>query len=243
MGKAGPGRTRAVGYIRVSTDEQSTVGSSLEAQGAAIRAYCDLYAVDLVPVPQEGVYGPPGPFAMDAGWSASTLDRPALTAALAMLRSGEVDAVIVHKLDRLTRSVGDLADLLRNYFGKGRAALLSVSEQLDTRSAGGELVLNLLTSVSQWERRAIGERTSSVMRWMYSKGLYVGGRTRYGRRRNGPVLVDDQGEQAIILAARDLRARGLSLRAVGSRLESDGMRPRTGGRWSASQIARLVVVA
>jgi hypothetical protein len=69
-----------------------------------------------------------------------------------MLKEGEAEALLVVKLDRLTRSVVDLGTLVERYFAPGKAALLSVGEQIDTRSAAGRLVLNVLASVSQIER-------------------------------------------------------------------------------------------
>ena len=91
-----PAITRAVGYIRVSTDKQVDHGVSLEAQRTKLEAYAALYDIELVAV------------IVDAGVSAKTLQRPGLQQALGMLRHGEADALLVAKLDRLTRSVKDL---------------------------------------------------------------------------------------------------------------------------------------
>lgn len=152
--------TRAIGYIRVSTDKQADHGISLDAQRAKVEAYASLYDLNLVEV------------IVDAGASTKTLDRPRLQKALALLKSGKADALIVVKLDRLTRSVADLGTLVEKHFQK--AALLSVAEQIDTRSAAGRLVLNVLASVAQWEREAIGERTSAAMQHLKSQGKRVG---------------------------------------------------------------------
>jgi len=92
--------TRAVAYLRVSTEQQRDHGVSLEAQRAKVQAYAALYDVTLVSV------------IVDAGVSAKTLDRPGLSEALSMLRTGKADALLVCKLDRLTRSVRDLGDLV-----------------------------------------------------------------------------------------------------------------------------------
>ena len=73
------------------------------------------------------------------------------------------------------RSVRDLGHLVEKYFAPGKSALLSVGEQIDTRSAAGRLVLNVLASVSQWERAAIGERTATAMQHKASQGEYTGG--------------------------------------------------------------------
>src|SRR5580698_4050355 len=164
-------RTRTVAYLRVSTDKQADRGVSLDAQRAKVAAYAELYDLELVDV------------IVDAGASAKTLDRPGLARALGMLRKGgEADALLVVKLDRLTRSVRDLGELVERHFAPGRAALMSVGEQIDTRSAAGRLVLNVLASVSQWEREAIGERTSVAMQHMASQGEYTGGRAPYWQR-------------------------------------------------------------
>jgi DNA invertase Pin-like site-specific DNA recombinase len=123
-------------------------------------------------------------------------------------------------------------------------ALLSVSEQVDTRTAGGRLVLNVLGAVSQWEREAIGERTATAMRHMSERGEYVGGKPRFGYRLSQDGrLAPHEAEQAAIRETRTLRASGLSLRAVASRLEENGFRTRTGRSFAAVQIRRMVEAA
>lgn len=221
-------RTRAVAYVRVSTEKQAEVGQSLEAQRAKVEAYASLYDLELVEV------------VVDAGVSAKTLNRPGLVRALAMLESGAVNALVVVKLDRLTRSVRDLGELVERYFAAGESALLSVSEQIDTRSAAGRLVLNVLASVSQWEREAIGERTSVVMQHKASRGEYTGGRAPYGFRSEGGHLVPVEAEQAVLSAARDAAAKGLSLRAIAKVLEARGLLTRAGKPFAPTQVARLV---
>lgn len=223
-------RTRTIAYVRVSTEKQADRGVSLEAQRAKVSAYAELYDLDVVNV------------IVDAGVSAKTLDRPGLARALDMLRKGEADALLVVKLDRLTRSVRDLGDLVARYFAPGKAALLSVGEQIDTRSAAGRLVLNVLASVSQWEREAIGERTATAMQHKAASGEYTGGIPPYGFRvaENGIHLVEVEAEQAVLVEARQLRAAGLSLRAVARELDARGLRSRVGRPFSAAQIRGMV---
>jgi DNA invertase Pin-like site-specific DNA recombinase len=220
-------KTRAIAYVRVSTDKQADHGVSLEAQESKVRAYAALYDLDLVDV------------VVDAGASAKTLDRPGLTRGLAMVKRGEVDAVVVMKLDRLTRSVADLGTLVERYFQK--AALLSVSEQIDTRTAGGRLVLNVLASVAQWEREAIGERTATAMKHKASKGERVGA-IPYGfaLADDGVTLVEVEAEQAVMAEARTLRAAGLSLRTVAAELARRGFVARAGRAFNAEQVRRMV---
>ena len=100
--------------------------------------------------------------------------------------------------------------LVERYFAPGKAALLSVGEQIDTRSAAGRLVLNVLASVSQWEREAIGERTATAMQHKARQGEYTGGQAPYGRRlaSGGAALELHPDEEAARGVARQLRAQG-----------------------------------
>jgi DNA invertase Pin-like site-specific DNA recombinase len=136
----------AIGYVRVSTDRQAEQGVSLEAQEAKIRAMATVQGADLIDV------------VVDPGESAKSMNRPGIQRILSMIEGGEVQAVIIAKLDRLTRSVKDLCGLLELFENRG-VAMISVAESLDTSSAAGGLVITIMGAVSQWEREAIGERT------------------------------------------------------------------------------------
>lgn len=221
-------RTRAVAYVRVSTSKQADEGVSLEVQEEKVRAYAMLYDLDLVDV------------VIDAGVSAKTIaNRPGLTRVLSMLKRGEADAVVVMKLDRLTRSIADLGHLVEKYFQK--AALLSVSEQIDTRTAGGRLVLNVLGSVAQWERETIGERTAVAMAHCKRKGRRVGAVPYgYALAQDGVALVEVEAEQAVIRAARAYHEAGLSLRTVAARLELEGHVARNARPFAAEQVRRML---
>lgn len=218
---------RVIAYCRVSTDEQASSGVSLQAQESKLRAYALAMDLELVRVES------------DAGVSAKTLDRPALQRALASLSADEADALVVVKLDRLTRSVRDLADLLEQYFSADHG-LISLGESVDTRTAAGRLVLNVMTSVAQWEREAIGERTSNALQHMKSQGKRVGA-VPYGYElaEDGVSLVPCTHELAVIATAKNLRANGSSLRAISATLALQGNFARNGKRFDPQQIARI----
>src|SRR4051812_737442 len=113
----------AIGYVRVSTQEQATEGVSLDAQRDRLRTYCKAHAIKLI-----GIQG-------DEGLSGSTLDRPGLQAALQMIQRGRANTLIVVKLDRLSRSLRDVFTLVEDYFTDERNHLLSVCGMVNTHTA------------------------------------------------------------------------------------------------------------
>ncbi len=233
------GPTRTVAYLRVSTAEQAETGISLDAQRAKVQAYAALYALDLVAIEVDAGVSAKG---FRGGFDATLRQRPGLARALSQLDRGTADAILVVKLDRLTRSVRDLGTLVERYFAN-RYALMSVSEQIDTRSAAGrQLVLHVLGAVAAWEREATGERTSAAMAHKRSCAEYTGGEPPYGWRvgDDGSTLKRDQGEQATIRAAVALREAGLSLRQIGAALEKRGLLPRSRRSWHAKTIRGLL---
>jgi DNA invertase Pin-like site-specific DNA recombinase len=219
---------RVIGYVRVSTEEQATAGVSLSAQAEKVRAYCALYDLDLVELVE------------DAGASAKTLDRPGLQRALTMLRKGQAEGIVIAKLDRLTRSVADMATLISDYFGEraGRS-LFSVADSIDTRTAAGRMVLNILVSVSQWEREAIGERTRDALRHKRAKGE-VFNHEPLGYVRSGDRLVEVEDEMNTVAEVRRLAAEGVSLRKICAHMMAHGFKTKRGGAWRPSTVQAIL---
>ena len=175
---------------------------------------------------------------VDAGASAKTLERPGLTQALAMLKAGTANALLICKLDRLTRSVRDLGTLVDKYFSSDKITLLSVADAIDTRTAAGRMVLNILGTVAQWERETISERTTEAMAHMKAHGKKTGGDFPYGYRSlaaDGKTLVEDPDEQAMIATIRRYRQEGLSLRRIHAIVQRQGIRTRGhSAAWSST---------
>jgi DNA invertase Pin-like site-specific DNA recombinase len=220
-----------IAYIRVSTEEQASGGVSLDAQRAKIEAYAALYDLQVVEV------------VVDAGVSAKTLNRPGLQACLAMMKAGKADGVVVAKLDRLSRSVADWNLLIDRYFGeKPGKQLLSVADQIDTRTAAGRLVLNVLMSVAQWERETIGERTRDAMAHKRARRERVGSVPfGFDLADDGATLVPNDAEQRVIADIRALRAEGHSLRRITDELTGQGIATKEGNtRWTHTAIAKIL---
>ena len=221
----------AIGYARVSTDKQADFGVSLEAQTEKIRAMAVVQGAALVDV------------IVDAGESAKSLHRPGMERLLKLVDTGAVDTVIIAKLDRLTRSVADLAELLKRFERRG-VSLVSVADSLDTRSAAGRLVLNIMVSVSQWEREAIGERTRDAMSHKRSNGERVG-TVRFGFRvgPDGVHLEAEPKEQEIISRIRALSLNGYTLCQIAAELNRQGFTTRRGTAWRFQYVSEVLRAA
>ncbi|HEY4001755.1 MAG TPA: recombinase family protein [Candidatus Xenobia bacterium] len=208
---------KVIGYVRVSTDEQASQGVSLAAQADKIRAYCALYDLELIDIIE------------DAGQSAKSLNRPGIQRALGMLRNGEAGGLIVAKLDRLTRSVRDVADLCDTVFSR-TATLFSVGDQLDTRSAAGRLVVNILACVSQWEREAIGERTKTALAYKKSQGVRLG----------APPTARQTDDSDTVARILELRAQDCTLWDIVHTLQAEGRPTKRGGQWAPKTVAQVL---
>ena len=218
--------TKAIAYVRVSTEGQAVDGVSIDAQVDKIKAYASLYDIELLDV------------VVEVGSGKNITDRPKLQGVLNALSEGKAEALVIYRLDRLTRSVSDLGGLLDGYF-VNQSVLLSVSEQIDTRSAAGRLVLNVLASVGQWERETISERTKQAMQFMRSNNQYTGGRPPYGFDLVEGKLVKNEGEQKVLSVVRQCKDNGMSIKNIVQELTGLGFKSRNGKPFYYAQVRRL----
>lgn len=218
---------KTVGYVRVSTADQSREGISLDTQRARIEAYALATNRRL----DETV--------VDAGESAKSLRRPGVRRILAGVRSGQIGEVIVLKLDRLTRSVKNLLELI-DMFTKSNADLISVSESLDTASAAGRMVVQILGVMAEFERAQISERTAGALRHLRRRRRAYG-HVPFGWRREGDQLIEVAEEQWALNVTLRMRKNGNSLTTIGSWLSSQGFIPHQGGRaWRKQTVAQVL---
>ena len=200
-----------VGYCRVSTIEQASSGLGLDAQRAVIEATCAAKGWRLADV------------VVDAGASGKDLERPGIRQVLGAIAAGEVDGVVVAKLDRLSRSLSDLLALL-DWTQAAGAVLVAVDLGVDTSTPGGRLVLSVLGAIATWERDAIRERTIDALAAKRARGLPI----------SGPSVADDV-ELAERIAAR--RAEGATYAAIAAELQADGVPTLRGGsEWRVSSV-------
>ena len=218
---------KAIGYVRVSTEDQAREGVSLEAQEAKIRAWADLNGYDDVEV------------FVDAGISGSRADnREGLQDALSAIRKG--DALIVYSLSRLARSTKDTLEISELLMNKG-TDLVSLSEKIDTTTAAGRMVFRMLAVLGEFERDQLAERTRGAMAYKKSKGELIGA-IPYGCTLgpDGKTLLENPEEQEVIQAARELKASGVSLRTIARSLADRGFKARNRKQFDPKQIQRML---
>ena len=200
------GHQRAIGYIRVSSEDQAHNGVSLDAQRAQIEGFCRGKRWELIGVES------------DEGLSGKGLERPGLGRARKALEEGSATVLVVTKLDRLSRSVRDIFALIEDEFQGNGASLVSIEESLDATAAMGKFVLTILAGMAQMERELVGERTKGALRHLQSQGHHVG-RVPFGwRMGEDGKLVKHEAEQKLLRKARRLRKRGRTLTAISEEL-------------------------
>lgn len=158
---------KVFGYCRVSSDEQAAHGISIEAQHDILNGYAAMSQSEIV-------------IFEDAGYSGKNTQRPALQRMLSALADGGVSAVVVWKLDRLSRSLRDTLTMIEDVFQPAGASLVSVTESIDTSTPSGRMMLNLLASFAQLEREQDSDRVVMSHKHLARDCQYLGGHVPLG---------------------------------------------------------------
>jgi site-specific DNA recombinase len=196
-------RFRCAIYTRKSSEEGlEQEFNSLDAQREACQAY-------ITSQKHEGWTTLPALYE-DGAYSGGTMDRPALQRMLDDIRAREIDVVVVYKVDRLTRSLGDFAKIVEVFDAQG-VSFVSVTQAFNTTSSMGRLTLNVLLSFAQFEREVTGERIRDKIAASKKKGMWMGGQPSLGYDVKERKLVVNEAEAATV---RHIFQRYLELGAV-----------------------------
>lgn len=218
---------RAIGYVRVSTDEQAREGISLENQKARIVAYCSYKGLTLTGIIE------------DAGISGGkNKARPGFIAVLNSIETGEAEALVLYSLERLSRDMLTLLALER-LLDEHDIELHTVEGEVNTSSPDGWLNFAMKAFLGEMERRQVKYRTKKAMEFKKALGVVVGS-VPYGYRRAQDRLEPDEREQSTIAAARMLCGQSCGLSAIARRLTVDGHRTRNGKSFTVEQVKRLL---
>jgi DNA invertase Pin-like site-specific DNA recombinase len=158
----------------------------------------------------------------DGGISGGTMERPALTRLLADIAAGKIDTVVVYKVDRLTRSLGDFAKIVE-VFDTAGVSFVSVTQQFNTTSSMGRLTLNMLLSFAQFEREVTGERIRDKIAVSKQKGMWMGGLPPLGYDVQDRKLVVNEAEAEAVRHVYRRYVELGSVRALKEALDRDGI--------------------
>lgn len=197
---------RLIGYVRIAPRERDDERPSLDIQRRGLANAARAGGWELVRIEEDVRSG-------------RTLRRPGLRAALAACRAGEADGIAVARLDRLTYSLADLAELVREAVDGG-FTIVSLQPAVDIASDGGRAVGEVLAEAASWQPRAIA-----------SAGRALSGRP--GRPSSTPAAVAER--------IRDLRAQGMTLQAICDTLNGEGVpTPRGGAEWRPTSLRAVL---
>ena len=207
--------TIALGYVRCSTEEQRDSGAGLQAQRSALAAEAERRGWSLELIEDAGVSGGVVP-----------ASRPGLKIALNRLRAGEAHTLLIARLDRLGRNLADVAALLDQAQKQGWSVVTVDTAGLDMSTPTGRLVAGVLASAAAFERDLIRARTREGLAAKRAQGV------RLGRPQRLPTSTIER-----ILT---LKAEGVSLRRIATRLDEEAVPTAGGGTWGLSSVRAVL---
>lgn len=220
---------KACVYTRVSTDAQGEDGKvSLPEQERMGKACIESKGWQYIRTYE------------DNGYSGRTMDRPALRQMLADIKKGEINAIVIFKLDRLSRKQRDTIAIIEDYFLNEGVDLVSLHETLDTSSPWGRAMIGVLSSFNQLESENIAVRTAMGRYATAREGGYAGGKPPLGYKAVDGRLVIVPEEAEIVRLVFALRAEGMTLQGITSELNKRGYKSKKGNEFKHSAIQTIL---
>src|SRR5574344_1542788 len=171
----------------------------------------------------------------DGGYSGGPLERPAIKALFKDIEAGEIDIIVVYKVDRLTRSLMDFAKIVE-LFDKNNASFVSVTQSFNTTTSMGRLTLNMLLSFAQFEREVTGERIRDKIAASKKRGMWMGGCVPIGYQRvDKKLVIEDAGaEKTKLIFSKYLEFK--SVHKLKNSLDEAGIKTRSNKNFSKGQL-------
>lgn len=224
-------KLRIIGYGRESTKEQARYGFNLDDQEKKIHSYVDLYYE-------------PGKYQLNVireeGASAKSLDRPRMNEIIAAVKRRQVDVIVVHNLDRLTRRVKDLATLLE-LFDEYHVQLRSITENIDTNSPMGRFFVFLIVLIAQWEQDTISDRTRRGIEESARQGNYALPGAPFGYRRdpddNHKLIIHEEEAAVVRRIFESIANKEYSIRSLRNDLNGEKA---AGRSWNETMISKIL---
>ena len=225
-------KRRCAVYTRKSTEEGlDRAFNTLDAQRDACEAY-------VVSQRAEGWVLAPDRYD-DGGFTGGNLDRPALRRLLADIEMGQVDVIVVYKIDRLSRSLMDFAKLVEVMDAHG-VTFVSVTQSFNTTTSMGRLTLNILLSFAQFEREVIGERIRDKFAASRARGMWMGGKVPLGYDVQDRKLVVNEAEAVVVRRVFEGFVETGSGTVLAKALQRDGLTSKTGRLLNKGDVYKLL---
>lgn len=224
-------RAKAVGYLRVSTEEQAQSGFGLDAQEEAVRKYAEAVGLELVDV------------VADPGISGTTrpADRPGFARILALAADRRFSVILVKRFDRLARNIALAVTTSAELDKEHGVTIRSVTEAIDTGSPSGKLIFSVFSAMAENERDAIVDRTKGGRMQKAGKGGFAGGRIPFGYASDGKGgLAIDEDRRGIVERIFAENGEGRTLQAIANGLNADGIPSPSGKRWWPSSVTYVL---
>lgn len=213
---------KAVGYVRVSTEEQVESGHGMESQERAIRSFVESQGYELVDI------------ILDAGVSGAKRpeDREGFRRVLELADQQAFSVMLVWKFDRLARNLTYAVTSVNTLREQYNVVLRSVTEPIDTSTPMGETIFAVLAGMAAQERRSITERTLAGKREKANQGGFAGGASPLGYKRDkeGGLTIDED-EAEVVRRIYSMRRTGATLQAIADALNQGAVRTKRGGQW------------
>lgn len=224
-------RTKAVGYLRVSTEEQAQSGFGLDAQEDAVRKYADAVDLELIDVISDpGVSGTTKP-----------AERPGFRRVVELAQQGRISVVLVKRFDRLARNIALAVTTSADLDTLHGVTIRSVTEAIDTGSPSGKLIFSVFSAMAENERDAIVERTKGGRVQKAGQGGHACGRIPFGYLSDGKGgLAIDPSKRDVVLRIFAENGAGRTLKAIAEGLNLDGIPAPRGGRWWPSSVTYVL---
>lgn len=221
-------RLKACVYTRVSTSEQAMEGYSIEEQERMCKAAIVSKGWEYI-----GTYS-------DPGISGRTMDRLGLQKMIRAIERGEIQAVVIYKLDRLSRKQRDTMTIIEDIFLENDVDLVSLNETLDTSTPWGRAMIGILSSFNQMESENIQMRTAMGKEAKATKGGYAGGKPPLGYKSVNGELVVVEDEAEIVRLIYKLRKDGMTMVNIAEELNRRGLKTKQGNEFRHSAIQGIL---
>ena len=209
---------KVIGYVRVSSEIQKRKNNSIPLQKKKIKEYCSLNDFDLIDVYE------------DDGVSGMSIDkRNGFKSMVEFMKENKIDGIVVWSLSRLGRKMKDVVEFM-DFLKSNNIGFFSIKENLSNDDKIGSLIMNILSSINEFEVEVIRERIKDVKRNKKENGE-VYGRMMYGYDNVNGKMIENKEEKRIIRRVKNFRSRGWSWRKISNRLNDEGVKSKESSIW------------